>query len=614
MVRTLIDALSSLPRGTARGFRFLSARGEERYFPYEALEREARRRAAKLAALGLGKGDRVALVIPDAVEFVLSFLGASMAGLVSVPIYPRQSFNFRTRRSYSETVSHIVRSAGARMLLTLASNRDAIEEALTPCTGLERVVVLEDLLEGDAPDAAFPEVAPEDLCFLQFTSGSTALPKGVMVTHGNLVANAQAFLGPRGLDLRPDDVAVSWLPLYHDMGLIGFVLGTLICDLPTVLLPTEAFVRRPGIWMETISRYRGTITFAPNFAYALAARRTRDQDLDGLDLACLRVAGCGAEPINADVMRQFCARFGPVGFRPEALLPCYGMAEATLAITFHDHEKPVVTDTVYASTLSVGKAVPAKKGNAELRTIELVGCGHPFPGHELRIVDEAGAALPERCVGEIASRGPSTTAGYFGAPEATAEGIPRWMAAYGRSRLYRRRTALHLRPHQGPDHHPRRELLSAGYRMGGVRGARRPAGRRRGLQRHAFGRRNTGRMRRGQGAGRGRVEAGDRCQGRRSGGFESGLRRDRAVGQPAEDLQRQGPAAQDQGAVRGRRPGRARAAGRRVGVEPCAASTCSRSKTSPGVPRRCATAARTGCISWPTGTRPSTPWRRGSAQ
>ena len=119
-------------------------------------------------------------------------------------------------------------------------------------------------------------------------------------------------------------------------------------------------------------------------------------------------------------MRQFCARFGPVGFRPEALLPCYGMAEATLAITFHDHEKPVVTDTVYASTLSVGKAVPAKKQNTGLRTIELVGCGHPFPGHELRIVDEAGAALPERCVGEITSRGPSTTAGYFGAPEATA--------------------------------------------------------------------------------------------------------------------------------------------------------------------------------------------------
>ncbi len=421
MVRTLVDALSKLPRGDARGFRFVTVRGEERYYPYEALEREARRRAAKLAQLGLQKGERLALVIADPEEFVLSFLGAAVAGLVAVPIHPRVSFNFKTRQSYAETVSHIVRSAGARMLLTLASTREAIEGALAPDTGLERILVVEEFLAGEAPAFEFPPVNPEDLCFLQFTSGSTSLPKGVMVTHGNLVANAAAFLGPRGVDLRPDDVAISWLPLYHDMGLIGFVLGTLICDLPTVLLATEAFVRRPGVWMEATSKYGGTITFAPNFAYALAARRTRDEDLAGLDLSRLRVAGCGAEPINADVMRQFCARFAAVGFRPAALLPCYGMAEATLAITFHDHDQPIVTDTVYASTLGIGKAVPAKR-HAELRTVELVGCGHPFPGHELRVVDETGRPLPERSVGEIISRGPSITPGYFGQPEATASG------------------------------------------------------------------------------------------------------------------------------------------------------------------------------------------------
>ncbi len=419
MVRTLVDALSRLPRGAARGFRFITAGGEERYYPYEALEREARRRAAKLAALGLKKGERVALVIADPAEFVLSFLGASVAGLVSVPIYPRASFNFKTRTSYAETVSHIVRSAGARVLLTLESGKQAIEEAVGADTGLERIVVLEEFLAGDPPVFASPPLDPDDLCFLQFTSGSTSLPKGVMVTHGNLVANAQAFLGPKGLDLRRDDVAVGWLPLYHDMGLIGFVLGTLICDLPTVLLPTEAFVRRPGTWMDAISKHGGTITFAPNFAYALAARRMRDQDLEGLDLGRLRVAGCGAEPINADVMRQFCARLAPAGFRPQALLPCYGMAEATLAITFHDHDQPILTDTVYASTLSVGKAVAAKQ-NAALRTVELVGCGHAFPGHELRIVDESGQPLPDRRVGEIITRGPSITAGYFGQPEASA--------------------------------------------------------------------------------------------------------------------------------------------------------------------------------------------------
>jgi fatty-acyl-CoA synthase len=328
------------------------------------------------------------------------------------------SFNLKTKKSYAETVSHIVRSAGARMLLTLASTKETIVEALAADTGLERIVVLEEFLLGEAPAFEFPQVNPEDLCFLQFSSGSTSLPKGVMVTHGNLVANARAFLGPGGLHLRKEDVGISWLPLYHDMGLIG-ILGTLECDLPTVLLPTEAFVRRPGIWMEAVSKYGGTVTFAPNFAYALAARRTRDADLQGLDLRRLRVAGCGAEPINADVMRLFCARFSPVGFRPEALLPCYGMAEATLAITFHDHDKPIVTDTVYASTLGVGRAVPAKP-DAKLRTIELVGCGQAFPEHELRIVGESGRPLPERCVGEIIMRGPSVTLGYFGQPEATA--------------------------------------------------------------------------------------------------------------------------------------------------------------------------------------------------
>lgn len=419
MIATLVDALSTLPRGNERGFRFLTVRGEEHFYPYEALELEARRRAAQLMALGLEKGDRIALAIPDPEQFVLSFLGATVAGLVSVPIFPRASFSVKTRKSYAETVSHIVDSAGARMLVTLGATKEAIEEALSACKGLERIVVLDDLLAHEPEAVELPRIVPEDLCFLQFTSGSTSLPKGVMVTHRNLVANARAFLGPRGLDLRKDDLAIGWLPLYHDMGLIGFVLGTLICDLPTVLLPTESFVRRPGVWMEAMSKYGGTITFAPNFAYGLAARRTRDQDLEGLDLSRLRVAGCGAEPINTDVMRQFCERFAPVGFRSEALLPCYGMAEATLAITFHDHDKPIVTDTVYAATLSVGKASPAKPDGI-IRTVELVGCGHAFPGHELRIVDDLGRLLPDRCVGEITTRGPSITSGYFRNSEASA--------------------------------------------------------------------------------------------------------------------------------------------------------------------------------------------------
>ncbi|HEX3382490.1 MAG TPA: fatty acyl-AMP ligase [Paraburkholderia sp.] len=418
MDQTLVDAVSALPRGDARGLRFVSAHGDEHFYSYEALEREARSRASRLAALGLNKGERIALVILDPEAFILSFLGASFAGLVPVPIFPRGSLNFRTRARYAETVSHIVRSAGARMLLTSDSARETIEDVLAVDTGLERIVTVEALVAGEPPACELPTVQPDDLCFLQYTSGSTSLPKGVMVTHRNLVANARAFLGPRGIDLCKQDVYVSWLPLHHDMGLIS-VLGALICDLPSVLLATEAFVRRPGLWMEAITKYGGTISFAPNFAYALAARRTRDADLEGLDLRSLRVAGCGAEPINAQALRQFCARFEPAGFRAEALLPCYGMAEATLAVTFHDHDQPIVTDVVYACALGLGRAIPATRDTG-LRSIELVGCGHPFPGHELRIVDESGRALPERCVGEIVTRGPSITTGYYGQADATA--------------------------------------------------------------------------------------------------------------------------------------------------------------------------------------------------
>jgi fatty-acyl-CoA synthase len=421
--RTLVEALAALPADADRGFRFRGLQGDDRFYSWRELELEARRRGARLLSAGLQKGDRLALVIAEPHEFVLTFLGAVVAGVVPVPMYPRASFKAKT--AYVDTVAHIVESADARAVVTLDSSRAVALEILQRPTPLEKILIAEEFFALEDPaslDATssfgWPEIRPDDLCFLQYTSGSTSLPKGVMVTHQNLIANADAFLGEAGLQIRRDDLAITWLPLFHDMGLIGFVLGTLVHDLPSVLLPTESFARRPTMWMQAMHDYRGTITFAPNFAYALAAKRTRDRDLEGLDLSAIRVAGCGAEPINPVVMRAFADRFARVGFSANALMPAYGMAEATLAISFHAHGTPMVTDRVSAEAIQKAHARPAAEGEDSL---ELVSCGRAFPGHEVKIVGDEGRPLGEREVGEIALRGPSVTAGYRANPAATAE-------------------------------------------------------------------------------------------------------------------------------------------------------------------------------------------------
>ena len=415
---TLVSALARLPRGDARGFRFIARDRSERYFPYEALENEARRRAAILDAQGLQKGDRVAIVVPEPHEFVLTFLGCAMAGVVPVPINPQASF--RNIDAWVDVLAHVVETSGARVVFHMDANREHVGRL--KAEGVQQhdveVTFAKDATgtEGYTP----PSLTPADLCFLQFTSGSTSKPKGVMVTHENLVANATAFLGPHGLDRRDEDVGVSWLPLFHDMGLIGFVLGTLVCDIPVVLLPTETFARSPGLWLETITKYRGSITYAPNFAYELVTKRVKDKDLANLDLSSVRIAGCGAEPIRAKTLQAFAEKFAPAGFRSTSFLPSYGMAESTLAITFHPHGTEMVVDRIDADAMKDGKATPAT--DATETVLEVVSCGKPFPGHELAVLGETGTPARERQVGHVVTRGPSVTAGYFENEDATADG------------------------------------------------------------------------------------------------------------------------------------------------------------------------------------------------
>ncbi len=415
--RTLVAALERLSRRSTHSFHFVGFAREDTSYALKDVDTEALRRAAHLAALGLRKGDRLAIVVEDGLEFVLSFVGTVRAGVVPVPISaiaPQK----RTDH-YIEGVRRIIETAGARALLV----KDAATSILAPLsqesTVLERIVSADSAFLGETPDFQPPEIAPEDVCFLQFTSGSTSTPKGVVVRHRNLIANVESFLGQAGFDRKPDDVAVSWLPLFHDMGLIGFALGPLIEDGPSVFISPKAFARDPRIWLRTIHKYRGTITCAPNFAYSFTTRRLRDQDVETLDLSCVRVAGCGAEPINATTLMAFADRVAPTGFRREAFAPCYGLAEATVAISIHRPGVPIRIDSVDVEQIKRRIAQPVSSEDSA--SLGLVSCGFAFPGHDVAIVDEDDQMLPDRHVGEIIARGPSITEGYFGNEEATRE-------------------------------------------------------------------------------------------------------------------------------------------------------------------------------------------------
>lgn len=420
MEETLNATLDEAATLTDKGYTFLDNDLTPTSWCFREVRKEAIRIGATLQSFGLEKGDRIALVLTSPEDFVLSFLGTVRAGVMPVPLYPPLALG--RLDNYIERAAGILRVSGAKVLLTTRDLVPVLTPVLSLVPTVESILEIETLRQTTS-DLSLREIEtkPDDPCFLQFTSGSTSAPRGVIVTNRNLIVNARSIIGT--LEIHSDrDLAVSWLPLYHDMGLIGFVIATLFAKVPVVFIPTIAFVKHPGVWMDTVHKYRATVTFGPNFAFDLAAKRAHKNSRNGQDLSCLRVLGCGSEPINPKTMEKFISTFSLSGLKANAIMPCYGMAEATLAIAFDHLHRPMqklVIDRHAYETRNI--AIPINGDKDPKKRFELVSCGRTFKDHEIKILDENGQILPEGRVGEIVFRGPSVTPGYFRNPEASRQ-------------------------------------------------------------------------------------------------------------------------------------------------------------------------------------------------
>ncbi len=418
---TLTEALERAATGSRYGFTHLvDERRDPQFVSYGALWGRATRLAAALQERGARQGDRVALILPDSIEFIDVMFACLLAGVIAVPMYP--PMNLAQLEVWLAGCGHTLRQAGCCLVVTDGQVRPLLGTVLSSTPGLRGVETCAALLARVAPDARHraPTIRPDDVAFLQFTSGSTSRPKGVMLSHANLLANIRVIMG--GLGVAPDAEwrGVSWLPLYHDMGLIGFVLTpTVLGTVDVTLISPLAFLKRPSLWLRQLSERRAHITFAPNFAYGLANTRVKDAEIVGIDLTDLKVAGCGAEPIQRQTLQAFASRYAAYGLQPGALLPCYGMAEHCLAVSFSGLGRGVRADVVDPHALSAGEAIPPA-GDAVL---EVVSCGPAFEGHAVRVVDEEGAVLPEGRVGQLQLSGPSVMQGYWGDPERTAQAL-----------------------------------------------------------------------------------------------------------------------------------------------------------------------------------------------
>ncbi len=378
---------------------------------YRELYERAKIIAAALEDEGVQRGDRVVTVLDTSYEFVTSFFALQRLGAIPCPSYPPAALE--KAEVSIDRIAHIAQHAGARFVITTRQLQPLLGGIANQVRGMQKILAVESLARHRAREVRAARAHGADPAFVQYTSGSTGRPKGVLLSHTNLVSNLHAI--GQGLRINRSDVGISWLPLFHDMGLIGSLLNFIYWRLPMVMMSPTSFLMRPHRWLKAISDYKGTITSAPNFAYGLCVKRVRPREREGLDLSSLRLTLNGAEPVNLKTLLEFEESFAPHGFRPEAMFPVYGLAESTLAVTFPPPGEPLRSQSVDRHSLASGRVVPALGEGASA----VVCVGRPIPGHEIQIVDEHGSAVREREVGHVIVRGPSVMQGYFQDPKAT---------------------------------------------------------------------------------------------------------------------------------------------------------------------------------------------------
>jgi len=399
--------------GDRRHILFYQDDGKGESITYRGLKQMAERIGAALQARGLQRGEPVVLMLPPSGDYFFCFFGVLLAGGVPVPVYPPAN-PARVEEHLRRQVG-ILNNCAAKILITV---REALRftQLLTPhVESLRHVTTPTDLTEERGEFARVP-VNPRDTALIQYTSGSTGDPKGVVLTHANVLANVRAIGGAVGMN--SSDVGMSWLPLYHDMGLIGGWLCPLYYAFPVVIMSPIDFLARPERWLWAMHKHKGTLSVGPNFAYEICAQRLKDADVDGLDLRSWRVAFNGAEPVDPDTIERFSQRFAPFGFKREAMTPVYGLAECAVGLTFPPYGRGPIVARIHRESLARdGLAVTARADDdAALR---IVACGRPLPDHEIRIADSGGHELPDGSEGRLQFKGPSATSGYYRSPDAT---------------------------------------------------------------------------------------------------------------------------------------------------------------------------------------------------